>query len=182
MRCSQGSVLRFSRCFKNGKSQRWKNLKSNFKSSKRKASKVFYNNFVTELKATKPSQYHRVTKKIGGIDQSNQGNLVIECLENRTPKEKVEKVAQSFAAVSQQYEPVDLGQLPAYLPAEQPPQLEVYKVYRKIKGQKKTKSTLEIDIPENLRKEAAEFLAEPLTNIYNNCLKEGVYPKVWKHE
>ena len=58
----------------------------------------------------------------------------------------------------------------------------MYKVYRKIKGQKKTKSTLDIDIPENLRKEAAEFLAEPLTNIYNKCLKEGVFPKTWKQE
>jgi hypothetical protein len=84
--------------------------------------------------------------------------------------------------VSQQYEPVDLKKLPAYLPAERPPVLEVYKVYRKIQGQKKTKSTLIIDIPENLRKEAAEFLAEPLTNIYNHCLKEGVYPKIWKQE
>ena len=96
---------------------------------------------------------------------------MIESIKHLTPKE-------SFAAVSQQYEPIDLGRLPAYLPAEQPPQLDVYKVYRKVKGQKKTKSTLVIDIPENLRKEAAEFLAEPLTNIYIYIYiyKSGVPP------
>ena len=168
--------------FRNRKSARWRLLKRRFKSSKRKASKEFYSNFVNELKSTNPGQYHKTAKKLGGIADINEGNLVIECLEHLTPKEQVAKVAESFAAVSQQYEPINLDRLPAYLPAEQPPQKDVYKVYRKIKGQKKTKSTLVIDIPENLRKEAAEFLAEPLTNIYNECLKEGVFPKTWKQE
>ena len=39
-----------------------------------------------------------------------------------------------------------------------------------------------MDISENLRREAAEFLAKPLTNIYNECLKKGVFPKTWKQE
>ena len=26
------------------------------------------------------------------------------------------------------------------------------------------------------------FLAEPLTDIFNSCLSQGVYPKVWKIE
>ena len=102
-----------------------------------------------------------MAKKLGGIQGQNSTNLNIECIENLSPQEQVDKVAESFAAVSQLYEPVDLASLPAYLPADRPPQL---KVYKKILGQKKTKSTLPIDIPENLRKEAAEFLAEPLTD------------------
>ena len=108
--------------------------------------------------------------------------MVIECLEGLSPKEQVQRVAESFAAVSQEYSPIDLPKLPAYLPSEKPPQLQVYKVCRKIQAQKRTKTTLPIDIPENLRKEAAEFLAEPLTHIYNSCLREGKYPKIWKHE
>ena len=55
-------------------------------------------------------------------------------------------------------------------------------MYKKIEVQKKTKSTLPIYIPENLRKEAATFLAEPLTNIYNSCLKQGIFPRLWKKE
>ena len=58
----------------------------------------------------------------------------------------------------------------------------MYKVYKNIQNQKKTKSTLEIDLPAELWKEAAEFLAEPLTHIFNTCLKEGKYPKTWKFE
>jgi hypothetical protein len=41
---------------------------------------------------------------------------------------------------------------------------------------KKTKTILEIDIPEKLRKEAAASIAESLTHIYRSCLKEGTYP------
>ena len=65
---------------------------------------------------------------------------------------------------------------------KQAPQLNVYKVYKKIQCLKKTKSTLPIDLPENLRKEAAEFLAEPLTDIYNACLRQGKFPNIWKKE
>ena len=98
------------------------------------------------------------------------------------PQEQVQKVAESFAKVSQEYSPTDLTKLPAYLPTEEPPQLHVYEVYLKIQSQKRTKSTLHIDLPENLRKEAAEFLAESLTDIFNACLREGVYPRIWKHK
>ena len=39
-----------------------------------------------------------------------------------------------------------------------------------------------IDLPESIKKESAEFLAEPLTNIFNSCLKQGKYPNIWKQE
>ena len=91
-------------------------------------------------------------------------------------------MAQSFASVSCEYEPVKLELLPAYLPAEEAPQLQVYFMYQKIWNQKRTKSTLPIDIPDILRKEAAECLAEPLTDIYNTCLTNGTYPRAWKKE
>ena len=55
-------------------------------------------------------------------------------------------------------------------------------MFLKIQNQKKTKSTLPVDIPDNLRKEAAIFLAEPLTDIYNACLRQGIFPKLWKKE
>ena len=86
----------------------------------------------------------------------------------------MQKVAESFAKVPQDHCPIDLTKLPAYLQAEQPPQLHVYDVYIKIQGQKHTKSTLPIDIPDNRRRQAAEFLADPLTDIFSTCLREGV--------
>jgi hypothetical protein len=166
--------------YKKGKTQRWKKLKSAFRRAKRKSMKHHYKEFFEELKTTSPSEYYKMAKRIGATDQKDQKELRIESIENLSPQEQVEKVAESFAAVSKEYDPVDLAKLPAYLPAEEPPSIEVYKVYRKIQTQKKTKSTLPIDLPESLRKEAAEFLAEPLTEILNASLKHGKYPKIWK--
>ena len=54
--------------------------------------------------------------------------------------------------------------------------------HKKTKKQKKTKTTLELDIPDKLRKEAAIFLANPLTNVFNSCPQQGVYPRIWKLE
>ena len=168
--------------FSNRKSDKWKRLRKAFRASKKKASREFYSKFVTTMKTIQPSLYHKTVKQIAGFDQKHQDKLVIECLQDLQPQEQVQKVAESFAKVSQEYCPIDLTKLPAYLPAEQPPQLHVYDVYTKIQNQKRTKSTLPIDLPENLRREAAEFLAEPLTDIFNTCLREGVYPRIWKHE
>ena len=100
-----------------------------------------------------------MAKKIEAIDQQNYGDLWIKSLEGMNPLEPVESVANSIATVSCEYEAVKLEQLPAYLPAEQAPQLNVYDVCLKIRKQKKTKSTLQTDVPESLRKEGAECLA-----------------------
>ena len=94
---------------------------------------------------------------MGNHIQESHDDLVIECLEGLDAQTQVEKVAESFSSVSKFYKPVDLSQLPFYLPSELPPQLEVYKVWKKIQNQKRTKSTLPFDIPHNLRTEAANF-------------------------
>ena len=123
-----------------------------------------------------------MAKRIGAIENQSRGDLNIASLDGIEPQMQVETVAKSFSEISCQYDPVNLHLLPAYLPAEEAPQLQVYNVWRNIKYQKKTKSTLPIDIPDVLRKEGAEFLAEPLTNIFNTCLREGKYPSAWKQE
>ena len=46
-----------------------------------------------------------------------------QILEKFSDQECAEKVAQHFASVSQEYEPVDKTCLPCYLPAEKPPQV-----------------------------------------------------------
>jgi hypothetical protein len=168
--------------FSNGKSVEWKKLRATFRKAKKKASKSFYGKFVNELKASNPGQFYKMAKQIGGIGQQKQEDLHIECLEGLEPQQQVEQVAEAFAKVSCEYERIKLDKLPSYLPAEQSPQLHVYQVYKKIQNQKRTKSTLPIDIPASLRKEAAEFLAEPLTDIFNSSLENGTYPKIWKNE
>ena len=47
---------------------------------------------------------------------------------------------------------------------------------------KNTKSTYPLDIPFQLRRECAIFLAAPLANIFNSCLQQETYPDAWKVE
>ena len=87
-----------------------------------------------------------------------------------TNKECAQMIAENFALISNEYEPIKTKDLPTFLPSLRAPQLEEYTVYKRLSQQKKTKSTLPIDIPASLRKEFAPELAGPLTDIFNQCL------------
>ena len=50
----------------------------------------------------------------------------------------------------------------------------------KIKKLGKTKFTLPIDIPDKLQIECALDLAEPLSDIFNSCLRAGTFPVKWR--
>ena len=82
--------------FKHGKSTKWRKLRSIFRKAKKKASKSFYSDFVSDLKVTKPGQYFKMAKRIGGKEQQSQGEIYIECLDGMDPQEQVEAVAASF--------------------------------------------------------------------------------------
>ena len=142
---------------------------------KRKAIKSHYSDFVSELEMSDPGKWYTMAKKIGALDQINSGDVQVEELAGFTNQESANIIAQHFASVSNQYNPIDNSQLPCYLPAELPPQVTEYDVYLRLRRLKKTKSTLPIDIPDRL-------LAGPLTTIINSSLTQSVYPKTWKQE
>ena len=73
-------------------------------------------------------------------------------------------------------------ELPCYLPAQQPPQVESYEVYERLRKLKKTRSTLPIDLPEKLRQACSVELSDPLTDIINCSLTQAQYPRLWQQE
>ena len=120
-----------------------------------------------------------MAKRIGAVDKMSGG---VESLSNLSNAECARKIGEHFAAVSNEYSPVNIQKLPCYLPALPPPQVEEYDVYCRLLKIKKTKSTLPIDIPEKLRQECAPHLAAPLSSIINDSLSQSVYPALWKLE
>ena len=109
-------------------------------------------------------------------------NVQIESLSNLTNVQCVQKIADHFASISQEYSPVNTAMLPSYLPALPPPTIEEYEVYDRLYKLRKSKSTLPIDLPGKLRQECSLHLAAPLCTIYNECLSVGMYPSPWKQE
>ena len=88
-------------------------------------------------------------KIMGGLE-IQAGKLEIESLKGLTDSQCAEAVAESFAAVSQQYQRLDRCQLPAFLPAGRPEQVNVFQVMHHIKKLGSAKSTLPIYIPDRL--------------------------------
>ena len=72
-------------------------------------------------------------KKIGAIDDMNQGEMKILSLGGVTDQECANVVGQHFAEVSNQYKPLDLQELPAFLPAQPAPQVQEHEVYLKLR-------------------------------------------------
>ena len=167
---------------KKGKGGKFKELWSKFRRLKRSRIKNFHRQFVQELKYSDPSKWHQKMKQLGGIDQISQGRLVISELEGLKDKKSAERVAKSFAEVSQEYSRLDREKLPAFLPAGRSEEVNILQVFNKIKNIKKTKSTLVIDLPDKIRQECALDLAEPVASNINACLKDGRFPSLWKRE
>ena len=166
----------------NGKHGKFKKLWAKFRRLKRAKIKSFNSDFVKELKTTNPGKWYGMMKRLGGLDQMTRGRLEIESLKGLTDRECAEAIAQSFAAVSQEYSQLDRTKLPSFLPAGRPEQVTVFEVLAKIKKLGKTKSTLPIDIPDKLRIECALDLSEPLADIFNSCLRAGRFPLMWRRE
>ena len=156
-------------------------LKSKSK-MKKKAVRTFYSDFVSDLKLSDPAKWHQMAKKIGAADNMVDGDIAVESLEGLTNARCADIIAAHFAAISNQYKPIDYSQLPAYLPAQQPPQVDEFEVYLRLRKLRKSKSTLPIDVPVMLRQECSHFLAGPLTDIINTSLRQSQYPSVWKQE
>ena len=71
------------------------------------------------------------------MEEFSQADLKIEFSEGLSPQEQVDKVAESFAIVSNEYEALDNLQLPPYLPSEELSELHVYRVYKKFRTKKR---------------------------------------------
>ena len=168
--------------YMNRKSPKWRSLKSKFKKLKRNTIKQFYSDFVTELKVSNPGKWYSMAKRLGATENHANNLLQVESLAGLSKSETVEKIAAHFSQISQEYEPLNIEELPAFLPAPKVLSVSVEEVARRLRTQKVRKSTQPIDLPSKLRKEFSWELAIPLADIFNNCLAEHYYPQLWKHE
>ena len=164
-----------------GKSPMFKTMWAQFRRMKRSKIRTNTETVVEGLKEATPGKWHKLMKQLGGVDHAARG-LDVQSLKGLSDQESAEVIAEAFAAVSLEYQKLDRTKLPAFLPAGRPKTVNIIEVFKATQQQKSTKSTLPIDIPDNLRKECALDLAEPLTDIFNSCLRDGRFPSPWRRE
>ena len=103
---------------------------------------------------------------------------------DRSPKWRQQTSAEAindrFASVSQSRPPINLEELPAFLPARPPPQIQVWEMYEALRKLNARKAAGPDGLPGRLIKEFACELSIPVTDIFNSSLREDVVPQVWK--
>ena len=178
---------------RNGKSQRYLDLKSRFDAKYKEASAKYMGKNVRELMTSQPGKAYSTLKKMGaqpGDDLDNSSFTIIEHLEkNLTKKETVEQIAEHFSRISQEYPAIDKlklsenvqNKLAGYQNANLP-YLSCYQVEKMLTKVKKSKSGIPGDLPGALINEFAVELSKPLSAIYNNIIKTGEWPQKWKIE
>ena len=123
-----------------------------------------------------------MAKRLGAAENHTNNALHVESLAGLTKTETAEQIAAHFSQISQEYEPLKTEELPAFLPAPIVLSVSVDEVVKRLRTRKVRKSTQPIDLPSKLRREFPWELSIPLTHIFNQCLAEHHYPKLWKHE
>ena len=61
---------------------KYKKLKSKFKRLKRKSVKCLYSDFVFNLKQSDPAKWYQMAKKIGAVNETESGDILVESLAN----------------------------------------------------------------------------------------------------
>ena len=168
--------------WKNGRSDKWLQLKTKYDSECAKEKGQFYSKFVEDLKTSNPSQWYSKLKRLCAYDQVRFEPFDVEELQDVPDPVAANLIADQFAKVSQQFPPVNTEALPAHQPSRPHPTIFPHQVKDQILKAKKTKGTLEGDIPIKLCKLVSTQVSEPLANIYNSAITNGEYPTQWKHE
>ena len=178
---------------KHSKSQKYLRLKGKYDLKFRQAADDYLNKSVRTLMEDDPGTAYKCLKRLAaqpGESESESDFILTSHLEaNLTSEQSLERIAQHFANISQEFTPLNISLLPPHVQAiinqpksNQIPQLQEHDVYQKINKTKKPKSSVPGDLPRKLVQEFSPELATPATIIFQNITKTGHWPKPWKIE
>ena len=106
---------------------------------------------------------------------------------NLTDQQCAEKIAAHFAAISQEYSPLNINLLPERVRTRlsdntNPPIITEYDCYLKLRKAKKPKSVIPGDLPSPIIKEFLVELAKPYSELFNKILRTASWPQQFKVE
>ena len=170
---------------KHQKSDKWREINSNFQEKSTEMKESYYKNMVQDLKISNPGQWYSKVKRMSSMDQTKEDKVMVQQFVGMSSKEQSEEIADQFASISKLYEPLESDGVEIPNMDENSPPLplfESYQIYKKIKSMKKKASSVPDDVPWRIITEFSVELAAPLCNIYNTSILSGVWPRLWKYE
>ena len=107
----------------------------------------------------------------------------VEEISNFPDKIQAEIIADRFAKVSNEYQPIKRNEIkiPPFT-FTSIPKFNSYQVQKKLEKIKANKASVPGDIPATIIKRFAKSLSVPLCNIINSCIEKGQWPQLYKIE
>ena len=179
---------------KNSKSVKYQRLKKLYNEKYQKAANAYLEKNVRSLKEDDPGKAYKSLKKMGAQpgDCSDEGAFQLQSHieDNLSEDDSVERIANYFSQISQEFPPLNFDLLPNNVKSklsnpsnqEEIPQLSDYQIYEQIKKSKKPKSSVPGDLPRRLVQEFAPEMAAPAGLIFRNIMKTGHWPRQWRLE
>ncbi|XP_035670186.1 uncharacterized protein LOC118411807 [Branchiostoma floridae] len=168
------------RAFAEENRPKWKHLRNKISKTIQSSKKAFYKNKIEHLKMADPRKWYKAIKE---LTNSSKGQLCVEVpgVPSSSPKSVANAINVHLAAASQQHAPLQLQDLPAYLPAPAPPPtVSFWDMWHRLKQVKLGKATGSDNISPRIVREFAFELSQPLCDIINTSLCQGVVPEAWR--
>ena len=177
--------------YKHGKSVKYLSLKRKFDDLYKYEAKKYLTKTVNELKFSNPGKMYSILKRLGSKPSESESNgsfsLPLHLEKNLSNNQSAEIIAEHFAAISQEFSPLIINDLPDQVKAklqsrDQPPKVTEHEAFQQIKAAKKPKGGLPGNLPRLLTQEFAAELALPVSRIINSILVPSKWPQQWKLE
>ena len=145
-----------------------------FKKEVAKAKKRYYRDIIKDLKTSNVSQWFSKLKRLCSYDKIKTEPVVVDSIKHLDNQEQAEAIADKFAKVSQEYEPLQNSEID--IPDFNPEEIPVFKqedVQKHLEKVKLKKAVPPGDLPPLLIRKFAKQISIPLCDIINFSVKYG---------
>ena len=176
---------------KHGKSVKYDKLAKEFEQKYNAAAEKYLRSKTDGLKEAKPGKANGILKSMGAkpgdCTDTTTFTLPNHQNEDLTVEQSAERIAEHFASISREFEPLNKDSLPERvklrLSSKSTPRIITeFECYKKIVATKKPQSAVPGDLPSEILKEFAVELAKPTHNLLNKVVQSASWPKQWKVE
>ena len=169
---------------KHKRSKKWKYLDELFNQKSVEAMESYYTNIVEDLKTSNVGKWYSKLKRMSTDDRTKCDQVNVLSLNDLLKEEQAEKIADSFAQVSHEYEPLKTADIDVNQAKNNKafPWITRDQICDKITKMKTKTSTVVDDIPWKLVSEFSAYLSYPLEDIFNRSVRYGEYADIWKLE
>ena len=176
-----------------GKSQKYINLTQQFETKLLKSSSQFVRKNVDSILQAKPGQAYKALKRMGaqpGDNPEDRSFLLPEYVRlGLSAEDSADRLAQSFADISQEFPPLVIESLPDRIQNilkegenQNVPYISRQMVAQLLSQSDASKGGVRGDLPTSLIKEFAPELSVPVSQIFRSITRTGKWPKRWRLE